>query len=57
MEEARKTVDEWAAAKASKPYVVAAVKESMGWAIGKMITEIEYDKAVADWLKAPVEWR
>lgn len=53
----RKTIDEWLADKHTKPYVHAAVVAANNWAQGKLLTESEYDEAVADWLSAPMGGR
>ncbi|MDR3561904.1 MAG: hypothetical protein P4N59_10785 [Negativicutes bacterium] len=48
------TIEELAAKLKTKTWVIAGVMKANKWATGKRMTEDEFTKAVAGWLKSPV---
>lgn len=50
----RKTVDEWAKIKGTLAMVLAGAKHHHRWPLGQELTEAEYDKAIAAYLKEPI---
>ncbi len=50
-EETRRPHEEWAARRGTPAWLLAAARAKAGWALGREVTEEEYDRAVEAALK------
>ena len=48
------TIENWAKIKKTKDSVIAGTKALFNWKTGKVVTELEYDKALEMFLKSPI---